>query len=38
MPITNVNSELVADNIREFIDNKESGIKVINIEDKTAGG
>ena len=38
VPITNVNSELVAENIREFIDNKESRIKVINIEDKIADG
>ncbi len=36
--ITNVNSELEADDIKEFIVNKEMGIEVINIEDKTSKG
>ncbi len=34
--ITNVNSELKADDLKEFIVNKEMGIEVINIEDKTS--
>ncbi len=36
--ITKVNSELEADDIKEFFVNKEMGIEVINIEDKTSEG
>ncbi len=34
--ITNVNKELDADSVKEFIDNKELGIEVRNIKDKTS--
>ncbi len=36
--ITNVNSELEVDDIKKFIVNKEMGIEMINIEDKTSEG
>ncbi len=36
--ITNLNKELDADSIKEFIDNNKMGIEVSNIEDRTSDG